>query len=182
MQASTPAVSKAQATLEMNPHSIESVTPAHKAFLKVFYRAAWAKHKEDLPVIELPEAVCGNTGYYEKLVKHNFRLPVGSMVRAVTPGENNRRMIIIVGQTGNLVIFERYTAGANGVLVRNIPNEYIPFVGGSALSEDDINRVTGGNFAENIVENMMYLFNAATTVDFSGDRITNSVDKDDDIE
>ena len=162
---------KQEATLTNSVNDLDT-TDSHIEFLKAFHRAQFNKHRENYEYVELPAFACGSTGYYENLVFHNFRRPIGTMLRTVTPGDNNRRMLIIVGHTGNLVLFERYTDGLNGVVTHNVPDEYRHFIDGGALKSNDVLRLTGGAFDENIVVKMTSLFKNFIDTDFSGDRIT----------
>jgi hypothetical protein len=162
---------KQEATLNTAVAGIET-SESHKEFLKVFHTGQFSNHRADLEYIELPEYACGSTEYYENLVEHNFRRPIGSMMRTVTPGDNNRRMIIIVGHTGNLVLFERHSGGKSGIVTHNVPDEYRHFIDGGALRPADVTRLTGGLFADNIVVAMTKLFKNFIATDFTGDKIT----------
>lgn len=162
---------KQEATLNAVVAGMET-TEAHMEFLKTFHVGQFSKHRDALEYIELPASAMGSTEYYEGLVNHNFRRPIGTMMRTVTPGDNNRRMIIIVGHTGNLVLFERHTGGKGGIVTHNVPDDYRHFVDGGALRPNDVTRLTGGPFGENIVVTMTALFKNFIDTDFSGDRIT----------
>jgi hypothetical protein len=59
------------------------------------------------------------TGYFDGLVHADFGLAVGQ--RAKFTDRHNRRGIVLITQVGNVVIFERYPDGAQGVLVHNEP-------------------------------------------------------------
>jgi len=61
------------------------------------------------------------TGYFNGLAEANLGLPVGTRFTTVTEGENDRKIVGIVTGAGNVVFFERYTAGKNGVITLNLP-------------------------------------------------------------
>lgn len=59
------------------------------------------------------------TGYYDGAV-HDVKLEPGEEAKSISPMPNNRRIIFIGTQLGTIVLFERYTNGADGVIVKNI--------------------------------------------------------------
>jgi hypothetical protein len=147
-------------------------------FLNVFYLAEHRKHADNLPCIEILEGDMEHNDYYGPLTRRNLRLKVGTLVRAVSPGKNNRRMLILAGHTGNLVLFERYTGGDKGVLVMNVPREYTHLFGGSASTEHDVQLMTGGLWGTNVVQIMTDVMRTFITTDFSGDQIVTNNDRD----
>ena len=65
------------------------------------------------------------TGYYDYAVtgEHAPHLEEGEVVACTSPSPNNRKIVIIGTVFGNVVVFERYTDGASGVFVSNVPDE-----------------------------------------------------------
>jgi hypothetical protein len=75
------------------------------------------------------------TGYFDHAV-------AGFLAPCLAPGQtmktettDNRKMIIIGTEFGNCVFFERYTGGANGVIVQNSPDKFKNHLSGSISSE-----------------------------------------------
>jgi hypothetical protein len=66
------------------------------------------------------------TGYYDHAAEGNHapKLEVGQIVKAHSPYPNNRKLLIVGTELGNVVIFERYTAGAHGVYVWNAAAQF----------------------------------------------------------
>lgn len=88
------------------------------------------------------------TGYYDHAVKGEEApaLQPGDIVKTMSEGDNRRRIVIIGTPMGNLVMFDRYTDGARGIVVKNAPEDLCKLVGGlsSNLSEDTIDHLVGG--------------------------------------
>lgn len=120
-----------------------ATSEVHRKFLEIFYSTSiyGSRMLEALETFELLESDCNGTGYYDHLVKRDLGHPVGTVLRAMSPGENNRRILVVVTPVGNVVVFERYSAGARGVLVSNLPDELRGLVGSAPVSEDDFNRI-----------------------------------------
>lgn len=87
------------------------------------------------------------TGYYDNAVDGDEapKLEVGQIVKCFTPAPNNRRMILIGTQFGNVVLFDRFTDADKGIVVHNAPDEVKDLVGGmsSNLSEETIYHLVG---------------------------------------
>lgn len=106
---------------------------------------------EKTPSIEFNPAWRNHTGYLDYAVEGD-QAPVlepGTIVKFVTPQPNNRRGIILSTMFGNVVVFERFTGGQNGVVVANAPDvlRRCMLVPSGAWSYDEVNEVfgTGGN-------------------------------------
>lgn len=63
------------------------------------------------------------TGYLDGIVKHDFNLPEGTMLKCFSGVVNRRRIIIIVMPegSGNVAVFDRFTDGHGEVFVHNMP-------------------------------------------------------------
>lgn len=91
------------------------------------------------------------TGYYDGATK--YILAPGKIVKSVSPVGNNRKMLLVGTRFGTVVVFERYTDGANGIFVNNWPegskaNLVQKLVNAtSALSSDTIEKIIGGRFS-----------------------------------
>jgi hypothetical protein len=113
------------------------------------------------------------TGYYNKAVDGDQApsLTVGQIVKCATPAPNNRRMILIGTQFGNVVLFDRFTNAERGVVVHNAPDEVKTLVGGmsSDLSDGTIRHLVGdvyrGTSHNNIGYKIKKVFEAWGTVE-----------------
>lgn len=90
------------------------MTTAHETFTIAFNAIT-----NEVP---FQEEFHNGTGYFNALVEFNTGLEVGARFKLVTPMPNNRKIVGVVTPIGNAVFFERYTDGANGVIVRNVPS------------------------------------------------------------
>lgn len=79
-------------------------------------------------VLEYTVEFNNNTGYMDGAVRYKTDLPVGTRFKYHTGDVNNRRVIGVVTPFGNVVMFERYTDGANGVIVNNVPSILSPLL------------------------------------------------------
>jgi hypothetical protein len=61
------------------------------------------------------------TGYFDGLVDEPLDLQPGEFGRSYCPDSKRKMIIQSVGKFGNIVIFQRYNGGQNGVLVCNAP-------------------------------------------------------------
>lgn len=76
---------------------------------------------ESIREIPFQEKFNNGTGYYDHAVNADLGLAVGEIGKSISPAPNNRKLLIIGTSIGNMVIFERYTNGAGGVFVSNVP-------------------------------------------------------------
>lgn len=114
-------------------------SPQHTAFLN-----AW----ENARKVQFDEDWNNGTGYYDGVTDdEKLNLQRGELVAAISNSVNNRKLLIKgLGKGLNIVIFERFTNGQNGVLVQNKPsrrlsskeNVLVPEIGESALSVADV--------------------------------------------
>lgn len=66
--------------------------------------------------VEFKQSWSNGTGYYDNAV-HDFEITEISK----TTDPKNRKMILVPTPVGNVVVFERYTDGAHGIIVSNAP-------------------------------------------------------------
>lgn len=136
----------------------------HRTFLSRFYEIA--------DEFEVVAEDSNGTGYYDGLVLRSLRKPVGSILRAITPGANNRRMLVVVTPVGNVVIFERFTGGDKGVLVSNVPLTLRHMLNDGSVKLDMLNVALGGEYGTpNIGLALSYILEAARDIDFNADRL-----------
>lgn len=141
-------------TFTRNEVSNFSQSDAHHNFLEKFYQETYSSRSTQLPVLELSEEDFGQTGYFEKLVKKDLGHAVGTVLRAWTGDTNARRVLILVTQVGNVVMFERYTDGDKGIIVSNAPQELNTFVPSGSASADTVGLVFGWIGSPNLAEAM----------------------------
>jgi hypothetical protein len=81
------------------------------------------------------------TGYFDDLAKIPLHkedgLLIGQTIFTYDP-VTRRRLAIIVGRHGNVVIFDRYTDGESGLIVHNAEKPYKLLMSHTALSYDDV--------------------------------------------
>lgn len=89
-------------------------------------------------IVEFNSEWNNGTGYYDGAV--HLPLSEGDMVRFISPEPNNRKGIIFNTPHGNVVVFERFTNGANDIFVSNEAKgaQHAIGYGSSNLSADDI--------------------------------------------
>lgn len=84
------------------------------------------------------------TGYLDGAVHDNLGLNPGEVVKTTTPMPNNRKVLIVGSPVGNLVIFERYTAGQGEIYVANALTSVEQMFGlGSSISDASMAKLFG---------------------------------------
>lgn len=154
----------------LNEQQIAEVagSATHAVFLKRFYATT-----EEFEVIASDS---NGTGYYDGLVLRNLRKPIGTMLRAITPGENNRRMLVVVTPVGNLVIFERFTGGDKGVVVTNMPTMLRLILVSGTVSLEQLRYMIGDEFGgSNIGQALNYIGEGARDMNWEADRLIDPV-------
>lgn len=123
-----------------------SMSATHKSFVR-----DWENCENEMPYNHDWD---NGTGYMDGLTTAKLDLPAGAMVRMRTSMPNNRRVLVIVTQMGNVVIFERYSGGEKGVLVMQSTQTVENIVGNTRPihNEVDLARLTGGQWNKNIGE------------------------------
>lgn len=71
--------------------------------------------------IDFDNALYGATDYLEKMAEADLGLEVGTVFKSITGVFNSRKIVGVVTPVGNIVFFERFTDGQNGVVVVNVP-------------------------------------------------------------
>lgn len=96
---------------------VEPEGPAAEAFNRVYYRA---------PQIHFNEKWANGTGYYDGAVDGGDApvLAQGQIVRVLSPLPNDRRILIVGTALGNVVVFDRFSGGLNGVFVKNVSTKF----------------------------------------------------------
>lgn len=122
--------------------AVESKYP-NNANNRAFVHRTQAWMDSDHAVYMLAELDWRNgTGYFDGAAKIPFHKEQGFKVGQVILAFDEvtrRRIAIIVGRYGNVVIFDRFTDGDRGVFVFNAERPYTCFIGSSgALSADNI--------------------------------------------
>jgi len=89
------------------------------------------------------------TGYYDFAISGEFavELDPGRLAKCLTP--NNRKMIFVGTRFGTMVVFERFSEGANGVYVKNIPKKLSQLnlvEDGGATTAWDMARIIGSKW------------------------------------
>lgn len=123
-----------------------SMSATHKSFVR-----SWENCENEMPYNHDWD---NGTGYMNGLTTAKLDLPAGAMVRMRTSMPNNRRVLVIVTQMGNVVIFERYTGGGeDGDLVVQSTQTVENIIGnGLITNERELTRLTGGQWNKNIGE------------------------------
>lgn len=91
--------------------------------------------------IEFDESWNNGTGYFNELAEIGFHkqggLKIGQLVFTFDP-ETNRRIVVIVGRYGNVVLFDRYSNGHDAAIAGNNESIYRWFVPTGYYSSDDL--------------------------------------------
>lgn len=164
-------------TYTRNEVSEMAKSDAHREFLDKFYQGSLYKTQKDLPIFEIKEEDFGSTGYFEKLVRRNLKHKIGTVLRGWTGDVNARRVLVLVTHVGNLVAFERYTNSDRGVIAYNAPNELSTFLGGGAMTADNVSMVFGGIGSANLAESITRIMQAFTKMDFTAERFNHGEDE-----
>lgn len=86
----------------------------------------------------------GATGYMEHMAEIDLELEVGTVFKAHTGSVNNRKIVGIVTPVGNVVFFERYTGGTDGVVVVNAPYAMSGMIESGAQTWSTMDHLFGG--------------------------------------
>jgi len=93
--------------------------------------------------IEFDQSFHNGTGYFNNLAHikffENLNVPLGQVI--LTFSNDRRRIMIIVGRKGNIVIFDRYTEGEGDVFVTNSDDAYRRMLPTGSLSADNIETI-----------------------------------------
>lgn len=88
-------------------------TTSHEMFIALFNKIE--------VVVEPKDEYNNGTGYFDHICRAKLGLEVGTRFKMQTPEGNNRKLIGVVTPIGNVVFFERYTAGDRGLIAQNFP-------------------------------------------------------------
>lgn len=90
------------------------------------------------PKIPFNPEWANHTGYYNYAVagEHAPVLNPGEMVTSNSGEVNNRNILIIGTRFGNVVLFQRYTGGASGVITGNIPRKITDLFIGTQITSN----------------------------------------------
>lgn len=90
------------------------------------------------------------TGYYDGAV--DLELAPGEEAKSVSPMPNNRKLIFIGTQLGTVVLFQRFTDGADGVIVKNVSSDMrrLGMIPDGQLGYDALNAVLGYGPEDNV--------------------------------
>ena len=90
---------------------------------KTAHELLLAYYNEGKRVVEIDfdSALYGATDYLEKMAEADLGLEIGTVFKSITGIFNDRKIVGVVTPVGNIVFFERFTAGQNGVVVVNVP-------------------------------------------------------------
>lgn len=99
------------------------------------------------------------TGYYDYAVGYRVKegvepvkLEPGEEAKSTSDAPNNRKLIFMGTALGTAVFFERYTDGADGVIVRNVSPKLgsLKLINDGALTHDELTWIFGWDASDNI--------------------------------
>lgn len=127
-----------------NPTEEVNMQTTHELFLETFNHIGGS--------IPFNPEWNNGTGYFDKLAEEHIGLPIGTRFSVDTGGENNRKIVGIVTPVGNVVFFERYTAGESGVICLNLPRALSGLYKTGRQSAEIFDLAVGGvkNLSDNI--------------------------------
>lgn len=103
-----------------------------------------AIHAAVTATIEFDPKWNNGTGYMDGAVTADLGLNPGDIVKGNTGGVNNRNFLIMGTPTGNVIVFQRYTAGAQNVVVANCPPAVGELLGlNNAIRQDALAKAFG---------------------------------------
>lgn len=127
------------------------MTSTAKAFNEMAHDNFMKRYNQTEKVIPFKEEWANGTGYYDGAVD-DVKLSPGEEAKSVSPAPNNRRMLFIGTHLGTVVLFERYTDGAHGTVVKNISSDMrrLGMIPDGHIGYDSMNLILGWSSEDNI--------------------------------
>lgn len=107
----------------------------HQAFIETY----------DAITIEVPyqDSFKESAGYFGPMVRLDINRPIGVRFKCQASAPDCRRIVGIVTPVGNLIFFERYTDGEQGVVVKSAPSSLVSLYSSGAAQFDEFMLAVG---------------------------------------